>query len=131
MLSNDAPERPQAAGFPGGSAGGGSRNIDGSVIDQIKQRVDIVEVVGRHVELKRAGAMFKGLCPFHTERSPSFTVTPSRQSYHCFGCGAHGDAVQFLLEMEGMSFRETIEDLAQAAGVAIPAPDPHAPVVRR
>jgi DNA primase len=132
MLSNEAPERPQAPGLTGGSAGGGSRNIDGSVIDQIKQRVDIVEVVGRHVELKRAGgALFKGLCPFHTERSPSFTVTPSRQSYHCFGCGAHGDAVQFLMEMEGMSFRETIEDMAQAAGVAIPAPDSHAPVVRR
>jgi len=124
MLSNEAPERPHA--------GTGSRNIDGTVIDQIKQRVDIVEVVGRHVELKRAGgALFKGLCPFHTERSPSFTVTPTRQSYHCFGCGAHGDAVQFLMEMEGMSFRETIEDMAQAAGVAIPAPDPTAPVIRR
>ncbi|MBS0452562.1 MAG: DNA primase [Proteobacteria bacterium] len=107
-------------------------DIDGSVIDQIKQRVDIIEIVGRHVELKRAGgALFKGLCPFHTERSPSFTVTPSRQSYHCFGCGAHGDAVQFLMEMEGMSFRETIEDMAQSVGVAIPAPDPNAPVSRR
>lgn len=129
MLSHDAPERQNPGGPTGG---GGSRNIDGSVIDQIKQRVDIIEVVGRHVELKRAGgALFKGLCPFHTERSPSFTVTPSRQSYHCFGCGAHGDAVQFLMEMEGLSFRETIEDMAQAAGVAMPAPDPHAPVVRR
>ncbi|HEX7929907.1 MAG TPA: CHC2 zinc finger domain-containing protein, partial [Sphingomicrobium sp.] len=98
MLSNDAPERSQA--------GRGGGDIPGSVIDQIKQRVDIIEIVGRHVELKRAGgALFKGLCPFHTERSPSFTVTPTRQSYHCFGCGAHGDAVQFLMEMEGMSFR--------------------------
>ncbi|CAN7783516.1 CHC2 zinc finger domain-containing protein [Variovorax sp. LjRoot175] len=124
MLSNEAPERPQS--------GRGGGDIPGSVIDQIKQRVDIIEVVGRHVELKRAGgALFKGLCPFHTERSPSFTVTPTRQSYHCFGCGAHGDAVQFLMEMEGMSFRETIEDMAQSAGVVIPAPDPSAPVARR
>ncbi|CAN7769558.1 CHC2 zinc finger domain-containing protein [Variovorax sp. LjRoot290] len=124
MLSNEAPERPQA--------GRGGGDIPASVIDQIKQRVDIIEVVGRHVELKRAGgALFKGLCPFHTERSPSFTVTPTRQSYHCFGCGAHGDAVQFLMEMEGMSFRETIEDMAQSAGVAIPAPDPSAPASRR
>jgi DNA primase len=124
MLSNDAPERSQAA-----RSGG---DIPVSVIDQIKHRVDIVEIVGRHVELKRAGgALFKGLCPFHTERSPSFTVTPTRQSYHCFGCGAHGDAVQFLMEMEGMSFRETIEDMAQSAGIAIPAPDPGAQVSRR
>jgi DNA primase len=124
MLSNDAPERSQA--------GRGGGDIPVSVIDQIKQRVDIVEIVGRHVELKRAGgALFKGLCPFHSERSPSFTVTPTRQSYHCFGCGAHGDAVQFLMEMEGMSFRETIEDMAHSAGIAIPAPDPSAPVSRR
>lgn len=109
-----------------------SRNIDGAIIDQIKQRADVVEIVGRHVELKRAGGqLFKGLCPFHTERSPSFTVTPARQTYHCFGCGAHGDAVQFLMEMEGLSFRETIEEMAQQAGIAIPVPDPTVATVRR
>ncbi|MFZ3121639.1 MAG: CHC2 zinc finger domain-containing protein [Variovorax sp.] len=109
-----------------------SRNIDGAVIDQIKQRADVVEIVGRHVELKRAGGqLFKGLCPFHTERSPSFTVTPARQTYHCFGCGAHGDAVQFLMEMEGLSFRETVEEMAQQAGIAIPVPDPTVATVRR
>lgn len=107
-------------------------DIDSSVIDQIKQRVDIVDVVGRHVELKRAGGqLFKGLCPFHSERSPSFTVTPARQSYHCFGCGAHGDAVQFIMEMEGLSFPETIEEMALKAGIPIPAPDASSPVSRR
>lgn len=109
-----------------------SRHIDGAIIDQIKQRADVVEIVGRHVELKRAGGqLFKGLCPFHTERSPSFTVTPARQSYHCFGCGAHGDAVQFLVEMEGLSFRETIEEMAQQAGIVIPVPDPTVAATRR
>lgn len=109
----------------------GGNKIPDSVIDEIKRRVDIAEVVGRHVDLKRAGTSFKGLCPFHTEKSPSFTVSSQRQSYHCYGCGAHGDAVQFRMEMEGMSFRETVEEMAIAAGVAIPPPEPGAPVVRR
>lgn len=109
----------------------GIHKIPDSVIDEIKRRVDVAEVVGRHVDLKRAGTSFKGLCPFHTEKSPSFTVSPQRQSYHCYGCGAHGDAVQFRMEMEGMTFRETVEEMAIAAGVAIPPPEPGAPTVRR
>ncbi|WP_298705729.1 DNA primase [uncultured Variovorax sp.] len=114
---------------PGDNRGGSK--IPDSVIDEIKRRVDVAEVVGRHVELKRAGTAFKGLCPFHTEKSPSFTVSPQRQSYHCYGCGAHGDALQFRMEMEGMPFRETVEEMALAAGVPIPPPEPGAPVVRR
>ena len=83
-------------------------------------RVDIVEVVGRHVELKRGGANLMGLCPFHTEKSPSFSVSPSKQFYHCFGCGASGDAIRFLTEHLGLSFVEAVRDLAQGAGMQVP-----------
>lgn len=83
-------------------------------------RVDIVDVVGRHVELKKAGINHKGLCPFHGEKSPSFIVSPSRQTYHCFGCGVHGDAIRFLTELHGVSFVEAVQDLAQQAGMQVP-----------
>ena len=83
-------------------------------------RVDIVDVVSRHVELKRGGANFMGLCPFHGEKSPSFSVSASKQFYHCFGCGAHGDAIRFLMEHAGMSFIEAVKDLAQQAGMQVP-----------
>ena len=80
-------------------------------------RVDIVDVVGRHVELKKAGINHKGLCPFHGEKTPSFIVSPSRQTYHCFGCGAHGDAIRFLTEHGGLSFPEAVRELAQQVGL--------------
>ncbi|CAG1016811.1 DNA primase [Burkholderiaceae bacterium] len=83
-------------------------------------RVDIVEVVGRHVELRRTGANLSGLCPFHAEKSPSFTVAPTKQFYHCFGCGAHGDAIRFLVEYSGMSFIDAVKELAQQVGMAVP-----------
>lgn len=83
-------------------------------------RVDIVEIVGRAVELKKAGVSHKGLCPFHAEKSPSFTVSPSRQTYHCFGCGAHGNAIDFLMEHDGMGFIDAVRDLAQQTGMAVP-----------
>ncbi len=83
-------------------------------------RVDIVDVVGRHVELKKGGANLMGLCPFHGEKSPSFSVSPAKQFYHCFGCGAHGDAIRFLMEHSGMSFRDAVSDLAQQVGMAVP-----------
>ena len=70
-------------------------------IQDLLSRVDVVEVVGRHVELKKAGINHKGLCPFHGEKSPSFIVSPTRQTYHCFGCGVHGNAVGFLMEHAG------------------------------
>ncbi len=89
-------------------------------IQDLLSRVDVVEVVGRHVELKKAGINHKGLCPFHGEKSPSFIVSPSRQTYHCFGCGAHGDAIRFLTEHHGMGFMDAVRDLAQQVGLTVP-----------
>ena len=89
-------------------------------IQDLLSRVDIVEVVGRHVELKKAGINHKGLCPFHGEKTPSFIVSPSRQTYHCFGCGAHGDAIRFLVEQGGMGFIDAVRELAQGVGIALP-----------
>jgi DNA primase len=89
-------------------------------IQDLIARVDIVDVVGRHVQLKKAGQNFLGLCPFHGEKSPSFTVSPSKQFYHCFGCGAHGSAIGFLMDQRGLSYVEAIHELAQQAGLTVP-----------
>ena len=94
--------------------------IPQSFIQELLARVDVVDVVGRSVQLKKAGANFQGLCPFHSEKSPSFTVSPSKQFYHCFGCGAHGSAVGFLMEHQGLSYVDAIKDLASAAGLTVP-----------
>jgi len=94
--------------------------IPAGFLQELLSRVDIVDVVGRHVELKRGGANFMGLCPFHGEKSPSFSVTPSKQFYYCFGCGASGDAIRFLMEHLGLSFVEAVRDLAQGVGMAVP-----------
>jgi len=94
--------------------------IPSGFIQELLSRTDVVEVVGRHVELKKAGINYKGLCPFHGEKSPSFIVSPSRQTYHCFGCGVHGDAIRFLTEHHALSFVEAVRDLAQAAGLVVP-----------
>ena len=85
-------------------------------IQELLSRVDIVDVVGRHVELKKAGINHKGLCPFHGEKSPSFIVSPTRQTYHCFGCGAHGDVFTYVQTQRGVTFREALRDLAREAG---------------
>jgi DNA primase len=94
--------------------------IPPSFLQDLLLRTDVVEVVGRHVELKRAGANWMGLCPFHGEKSPSFSVSPSKQFYHCFGCGANGNAYRFLTEHLGLSFVEAVRDLAQGAGMQVP-----------
>ena len=94
--------------------------IPPAFVHELLSRVDIVEIVGRSVDLKRAGTVSKGLCPFHGEKSPSFTVSPSRQTYHCFGCGVHGNAIGFLMEQHGMGFVEAVKDLAQQTGLAVP-----------
>ena len=92
-------------------------------IQDLLSRADIVDVVGRHVQLKKAGINHKGLCPFHGEKSPSFIVSPSRQTYHCFGCGAHGNAVGFLMEHAGLSFPDAVRELAQQYGMTVPEDD--------
>ena len=83
------------------------------IIARVKDETDIAEIVRQHVNLKAAGAVFKGLCPFHKEKTPSFIVTPSRGRYHCFGCGAGGDVITFIMEIEGLSFPEAVEVLAR------------------
>jgi DNA primase len=94
--------------------------IPQSFIQDLLNRVDIVDVVGRYVQLKKGGANFMGLCPFHNEKSPSFTVSPTKQFYHCFGCGAHGTAIGFLIEYSGLGFVEAVKDLAQGVGMVVP-----------
>ena len=89
-------------------------------LQDLLSRTDIVDVVGRHVELRRGGANFMGLCPFHGEKSPSFSVSPSKQFYYCFGCGVSGDAIRFLTEHLGLSFVEAVRELAQAVGMQVP-----------
>jgi DNA primase len=94
--------------------------IPQSFIQDLLARVDIVDVVGRYVTLKKAGQNFLGLCPFHGEKTPSFTVSPTKQFFHCFGCGAHGSAIGFLMEHRGLGYVEAIRELAQTAGVQVP-----------
>ena len=89
-------------------------------IDDLVQRTDIVDVIGKSVQLKKAGNEFKGLCPFHHEKTPSFSVNPSKQFYHCFGCGESGDVIRFLEKHAGKSFRDAVAELASAAGVDVP-----------
>jgi DNA primase len=94
--------------------------IPQSFIQDLLARVDIVDVVGRYVQLKKGGQNLLGLCPFHGEKSPSFTVSPSKQFYHCFGCGAHGSAIGFLMEHRGLGYVDAIRELAQQAGLQVP-----------
>ncbi|HPX89697.1 MAG TPA: DNA primase [Methylophilaceae bacterium] len=94
--------------------------IPESFIQELLNRVDIVDVIDKSVPLKKAGANYSACCPFHNEKSPSFTVSPTKQFYHCFGCGAHGTAVGFLMEYQGLSFVESIHELAQMVGMIVP-----------
>ena len=89
-------------------------------IDNLLSRVDVVDVVNQRVPLQRAGAEYKACCPFHDEKTPSFTVSPAKQFYHCFGCGAHGSAIGFLMEYDRLSFPEAVEELATSVGLELP-----------
>lgn len=89
-------------------------------LDDLIERVDIADVVGRYVTLKKGGVNLMGLCPFHDEKSPSFTVSPTKQFFHCFGCGKHGNAIGFLMEYTGVGFIDAVKDLAQIAGMQVP-----------
>jgi DNA primase len=94
--------------------------IPQSFIQELLNRVDIVDVVERYLPLKKAGANYVACCPFHNEKTPSFSVSPTKQFYHCFGCGAHGTAIGFVMEHQGLSFPEAVEELAKATGLPVP-----------
>ena len=88
-------------------------------VENLKNQVNIVDVVGRAVKLKRAGSYFKGLCPFHNEKTPSFTVSDTRQYFTCFGCGARGDVIEFMMRYYNLGFGEAVEKLAEEYGVKL------------
>ena len=94
--------------------------ISQSFIQELLDRVDIVDVIDRHIPLKKAGANYTACCPFHSEKTPSFTVSPTKQFYHCFGCSAHGNAIGFLIEYNGLTFLEAVADLAARVGMQVP-----------
>jgi DNA primase len=101
--------------------------IPDSFKQDLLNRIDIVEVVGRYVQLKKAGANLSGLCPFHDEKTPSFTVSPAKQFYHCFGCQKHGNAIGFLMDYGGMGYVDAVKDLASMVGMQVPEWQPRTP----
>jgi DNA primase len=103
----------------------------GSFADRVKQQADIVRVVGEYVRLKKSGQNFTGLCPFHSEKTPSFAVHPVKQIYHCFGCGAGGDVFKFVMEMDKLTFPEAVRAVAEKCGIAIPKARERTPEERR
>jgi DNA primase len=98
--------------------------IPDSFKQELLHRVDIVDIVERYVPLKKGGANYAACCPFHSEKSPSFTVSPTKQFYHCFGCGAHGNAISFLMEYQGLGYIDAVKDLAESAGMKMPEFEP-------
>src|SRR5713226_3635885 len=103
----------------------------GSFAERVKQQADIVRVVGEYVRLKKSGQNFTGLCPFHSEKTPSFAVHPVKQIYHCFGCGVGGDVFSFVREMEKCEFPEAVRVVAEKCGIPIPRPRERSPEERR
>ena len=98
--------------------------IPDSFKQELLHRVDIVDVIERYVPLKKGGANYSACCPFHTEKTPSFTVSPTKQFYHCFGCGVHGNAISFLIEYQGLDYVEAVKDLAESVGMKMPEFEP-------
>src|ERR1700674_3922045 len=103
----------------------------GSFADKVKQQADIVRVIGEYVPLKKAGQNLRGLCPFHAEKTPSFNVHPTKQIYHCFGCGQGGDVFKFVMEMEKCAFPEAIRIVAEKCGIAVPRQKERSPEERK
>ena len=101
--------------------------IPDSFKQDLLNRVDIVDVVQRYVQLRKAGANYVGLCPFHNEKTPSFSVSPTKQFYHCFGCGVHGNAIGFLMAYASMGYVDAVKDLASQVGMQVPEPQPRSP----
>lgn len=115
--------RGSACRFEVASKGSGAALIADELIAEIRERVDIVALIGEYVELKQRGANFSGLCPFHSEKTPSFNVRRDRQYFHCFGCQESGDALAFVMRLEGLTFPQAARALAEKAGIAIPDGD--------
>src|ERR1700731_3036985 len=103
----------------------------GTFADRVKQQADIVRIVGEYVQLKKAGPNFRGLCPFHSEKTPSFNVHPTRQIYHCFGCNKGGDVFSFVMEMEKCEFPDAVRQVAEKSGIAVPRAKDRSPQERK
>ena len=103
----------------------------GSFAERVKQQADIVRVVGEYVRLKKTGKDYSGLCPFHQEKTPSFTVSPIKQIFYCFGCGKGGDVFNFVMDMEKSAFPEAVRTVAEKCGIAIPRPRERSPEERQ
>lgn len=95
-------------------------------LDELRSRITLSTLIGRHVKVIRAGREYKACCPFHNEKTPSFTINDEKAFYHCFGCGAHGDAIRFMTDHQGLGFMDAVKELASEAGMTMPAPDPRA-----
>ena len=104
-----------------------SGKIPQSFIDDLLERVDITDIVGARVTLKRTGRNYKALCPFHQEKTPSFSVNADKQFYYCFGCGAGGNAISFVMEYDRLDFPAAIEQLARGAGLQVPREEGQGP----
>ena len=101
-------------------------SLSTACLDELRARTTLSSVITPSVKLIRAGREWKACCPFHNEKTPSFTVNDDKGFYHCFGCGAHGDAIRFLTDHRGMPFMDAVKELAAKAGMDVPAPDPRA-----
>jgi len=95
-------------------------------LDELRSRTTLSALIGRTVKVTKAGREYKACCPFHNEKSPSFTINDEKGFYHCFGCSAHGDAIRWMTDQRGLSFMDAIKELAAEAGMDVPAPDPQA-----
>ena len=94
------------------------------LVEEVRTRNDIVDVIGSYVKLQKKGSSYFGLCPFHNEKSPSFSVSGDKQMYYCFGCGAGGNVISFLMQYENLSFPEALQSLADRAGITLPTAEP-------
>ena len=101
-------------------------SISPRFLDELRNRLTLSEMIGRRISVQRAGREFKACCPFHNEKTPSFTINDDKQFYHCFGCGAHGDVIGFVMAHDNVSFIDAVETLCAEAGMQMPKPDPMA-----
>lgn len=95
-------------------------------LDELRSRTTLSALIGRSIKVTKAGREYKACCPFHNEKTPSFTINDEKGFYHCFGCSAHGDAIRWMTDQRGLSFMDAVKELAAQAGMEVPAPDPRA-----